>query len=74
MGGVAMSEDQGARIEALEMHIAHQDQMLEDLNKVMVDQQAEIDEMRVRMSQALDRIQLVESQMPDEPDAPPPHY
>ena len=69
-----MSQDMEARIEALEMTIAHQDQAIEDMNRVILDQQAEIDEMKIRMSQALDRIQTVESQMPEEPDAPPPHY
>ncbi len=69
-----MSQDMEARIEALEMTVAHQDQAIEDMNRVILDQQAEIDEMKIRMSQALDRIQTVESQMPDEPDAPPPHY
>lgn len=69
-----MSQDMEARIEALEMTVAHQDQAIEDMNRVILDQQAEIDEMKIRMSQALDRIQTVESQMPEEPDAPPPHY
>lgn len=69
-----MSAELEARIEALEMTIAHQDQAIEDMNRVILDQQAEIDEMKIRMSQALDRIQTVESQMPEEPDAPPPHY
>lgn len=69
-----MSAELEARIEALEMTVAHQDQAIEDMNRVILDQQAEIDEMKIRMSQALDRIQTVESQMPDEPDAPPPHY
>ena len=69
-----MSAELEARIETLEMTLAHQDQAIEDMNRVILDQQAEIDEMKIRMSQALDRIQTVESQMPDEPDAPPPHY
>ena len=69
-----MSQEIEARIEALEMTVAHQDQAIEDMNRVILDQQAEIDEMKIRMSQALDRIQTVESQMPEEPDAPPPHY
>lgn len=69
-----MAQDLEGRIDALEMTVAHQDQMIEDMNTVIVEQRAEIDEMKIRMSQALDRIQTVESQMPDEPDAPPPHY
>lgn len=69
-----MAQDLEGRIDALEMTVAHQDQMIEDMNTVILEQRAEIDEMRIRMSQALDRIQTVESQMPDEPDAPPPHY
>lgn len=69
-----MAQDLEGRIDALEMTVAHQDQMIEDMNTVILEQRAEIDEMKIRMSQALDRIQTVESQMPDEPDAPPPHY
>jgi SlyX protein len=69
-----MSKDHGARLEALEIHLAHQDQVIEDLNAVILEQQAEIKDMRARMSQALGRIQQVESQMPEEADAPPPHW
>lgn len=69
-----MSQEIETRLETLEMTVAHQDQAIEDMNRVILEQQAEIDEMKIRMSQALDRIQTVESQMPDEPDAPPPHY
>lgn len=69
-----MSQEIETRLETLEMTVAHQDQAIEDMNRVILEQQAEIDEMKIRVSQALDRIQTVESQMPDEPDAPPPHY
>ena len=69
-----MAQDLEGRMDALEMTVAHQEQMIEDMNTVILEQRAEIDEMKIRMSQALDRIQTVESQMPDEPDAPPPHY
>lgn len=65
-----------ARIENLEIRIAYQDQVIDDLNKTIAAQWSEIDALKRRMAQLLDRVQDVESMRggPNQPEPPPPHY
>jgi len=65
-----------ARIDALEMRVAYQDRMIDDLNTVIVAQWSKID-------QALGLIARLEARLRDaqegaepegEPDRRPPHY
>jgi SlyX protein len=63
-----------ARIEALEIRLAHQDRIIEDLNKVSTDQWTQIDMLRREIDRLRDRVQEVESNRPDQPEPPPPHY
>jgi SlyX protein len=64
------------RIENLEIRIAYQDQVIDDLNKTIAAQWDEIDMLKRRMTQLLDRVQEVESTRggPNLPEPPPPHY
>lgn len=66
----------GARIDTLEMRIAYQDDVIEDLNKVIVEQWSKFDQM-------LGRLERLESRIRDSQDnagqdgydePPPPHY
>lgn len=65
-----------ARIDALEMRAAHQDQVIEDLNTTATGQWAQIDALKREIEQLRDRLQDLESnRIPaslNEP--PPPHY
>lgn len=63
-----------ARIEALEIRLAHQDRIIEDLNKIGTEQWTQIDALRRQIDQLRDRIQEVESNRPNLPEPPPPHY
>ena len=66
----------GARIDTLEMRVAHQDDVIDQLNKVVVDQWTKID-------QLLGRLGRLENRVSDPQDTgtqdghvepPPPHY
>lgn len=65
-----------ARIEALEMRAAHQDQVIEDLNAITTEQWTQIDVLKRQIEQLRDRIQELESNRDSArlPDPPPPHY
>ncbi|WP_339745693.1 SlyX family protein [uncultured Maricaulis sp.] len=62
------------RLDTLEAHIAHQDQMLQELSEVMNDQRTEFDLIKARLNQFLDRIHAVEAQGPAPESRPPPHW
>jgi len=62
------------RIDALEVHIAHQDQTIEDLNTAITDQWKQIEDLTYRLSRLADEMRAVESRGEHEPEPPPPHY
>jgi SlyX protein len=65
-----------ARIEALEVRIAYQDQVIEDLNETVIAQWKQIESLRRQFAEVLDRVQDVEDNAggPAAPEPPPPHY
>jgi SlyX protein len=65
-----------ARIEALEVRVAYQDKVIEDLNQTVIDQWKKIDGLRRQLNEVLDRVQEVEDHAggPSAPEPPPPHY
>ncbi|MBI1261054.1 MAG: SlyX protein [Rhizobiales bacterium] len=64
-----------ARIENLEIHMAHQDDQIESLGETIEKQWREIDRLSLALKQFTGRLQAVEEAVPDGgPDAPPPHY
>ena len=69
-----VSDDVTERLDSIEAHIAHQDQMLQELSEVMNDQRAEFDTIKARLNQFLDRIHAVEAQGPAPESRPPPHW
>src|SRR5262249_3281929 len=71
-----MNESQAtARIEALEVRIAHQDRTIEDLNTMVTNQWSRIESLTKQIERMADRLQRVEDRSPsDGPDPPPPHY
>ena len=73
--GHPMSDADGvnARIEALEIRAAYQDQMIEDLNQTIIDQWKQIDGLRRQLAEILDRVQEAEDGSAA-PERPPPHY
>ena len=70
------TETVDSRIEALEVRVAYQDKVIEDLNQTVIDQWKKIDALRRQLAELLDRVEVVEhgSAGPRAPEPPPPHY
>ena len=68
--------DLQARIEALEVRVAYQDQVIEDLNQTVIDQWKHIDNLKRHFGDLVNRVQEVEDNAggPSAPEPPPPHY
>lgn len=68
-----MSED---RLVDIEVKLAHQDQMLLELNDVVTQQQAQIMQLEEQYGSLVDRVRSIGEALPDEvpQDDRPPHY
>ncbi len=69
-----MMTDDSARIDGLEMRLAEQDRVIEDLNATVTAQWVALDALRRQMGLVADRLAEAESRLPGEPEKPPPHY
>ncbi len=73
-----MSEPQllAARIDALEIRIAYQDETIETLNKTITEQWRQIDALSREMINLRDRLHDAETKSSGgtAPEPPPPHY
>jgi SlyX protein len=69
-----MSDSQ--RLDALETRIVHQDQVIEDLNRIVTSQWKEIDRLTREVSRLSERMEAAEQGAGNEPgeEPPPPHY
>jgi len=65
-----------SRIEALEVRVAYQDKVIDELNQAVIDQWKKIDALRRHLAEVLNRVQEVEDSAgsPAAPEPPPPHY
>jgi SlyX protein len=65
-----------ARLDALETRVAYQDQVIEELNKAVVEQWNTLDALRRRIEGLQERIRDIQDRAaPDQRDEPPPpHY
>jgi len=62
------------RIDRLEMHVAEQQQMLDDLSDVLTRQTREIEWLKKRLEHSDNRIAELESGLPAPAVEKPPHY
>lgn len=62
------------RIDALEIRLAHQDQMVDDLNETITAQWKEIESLTRQIARLGDQLQEFRDRAPDGPEPPPPHY
>jgi SlyX protein len=65
-----------ARVEALEMQVAHQERALEDLNGMVAAQWAQIDSLTREVTRLAETVRQTASQAVVSPgnEPPPPHY
>lgn len=65
-----------ARLEKLEMTIAYQDQAIEDLNKIVLEQTAELAELKRLVGNMGERLRDIADNpaLAESPEPPPPHY
>ena len=64
-----------ARLDALEIRIAHQDQAIEDLNETITSQWKEIDRLKREIERLGDRVASAEASIgPEGGDQPPPPH
>ncbi len=62
------------RIDGLEIRIAEQDRVLEDLNTTVTTQWSLLEALRRDLVRITERLGDAESRLPGEPDRLPPHY
>jgi SlyX protein len=64
------------RITNLEIQLAHQSEMLDELNDTIVKQWAEIDALKKQLLRTTNRLEQVEDALPENTtdNQPPPHY
>ena len=62
------------RIDRLEIHVAEQQQMLDDLSEVLTRETREIEALKARLSQSDNRIAELEAGLPAPASEKPPHY
>ncbi|MBO6755196.1 MAG: SlyX family protein [Roseibium sp.] len=70
-----MSDDADARIEKLEMDLAHAVRTLDELNGVVIEQGRQIDRLTRRLADMTDQVEeLIENALPGHEAGKPPHY
>lgn len=70
-----MPNSETARLDALEMRVAHQDRVIDDLNTAITAQWSRIEQLLRQVAALGDRLVEAESRaVSTAPIAPPPHY
>jgi len=70
-----MANDHEARLEKLEIDLAHATQTIDDLNTIVIEQGRQIDRMSRLLSSMTDQVEeLMENVLPGHQIEKPPHY
>ncbi len=71
-----MNEAISNRLDALEIRLAYQDEIIETLNKTVTAQWTQIDALKRDIARLNDRVQEAETRapLPAQQEPPPPHY
>ena len=68
------AESLARRIDALEMRLVHQEEIIEDLNQTVIQQWKQIDVLTHRVTRLGDRLAAAKEGSGLEQEPPPPHY
>ena len=66
--------DNSARLDALEMRVAHQDRVIAELNDVITAQWRKIDVLERLLANLREEVQTMATPPRGAPEPPPPHY
>lgn len=67
--------DHDARLEKLEIDLAHANQTIDDLNSVVIEQGKQLERMKHLLSNMTDQVEeLMENVLPGPENEKPPHY
>ena len=66
--------DDTDRIDALEMRVAEQERVIDDLDAAVTAQWTAIGALQRQLGLTVERLADAERRLPAAPDAPPPHY
>ena len=66
--------DHEKRFEALEVKVAFQEELIQQLDEALISQQQQITELQGRLKILRSEFKSLENQMPNTPEPPPPHY
>ena len=62
------------RFEDLEVKVAFQEELIQQLDEALISQQQQISELQAQLKILRSEFRTLESQLPDGPEPPPPHY
>lgn len=62
------------RFEALEIKIAFQEELIQQLDEALISQQKQITQLQGQLKILRSEFKTLENQMPNAPEPPPPHY
>ena len=68
------SADVEKRFEDLEVKVAFQEELIQQLDEALISQQQQITKLQSQLKILEGEFRTLESQMPDAPEPPPPHY
>ena len=73
---MSKQDDTQTQLDALEAHIAHQDQVIEELSDVAAKQWEEITRLNEQIERLKNKVEAFETRMDGHPseEPPPPHY
>tara|TARA_R110002072_G_scaffold5527_6_gene35389 strand:+ start:21430 stop:21630 length:201 start_codon:yes stop_codon:yes gene_type:complete len=63
-----------SRFEILETKVAFQEELITQLDDALIAQQKQITELQLQLKVLQSEFKSLETQMPDSPEPPPPHY
>jgi SlyX protein len=69
-----MSDSTTKRLQYLEEKSAYQERLLDDLNEVIIEQQAQLNQIEERLHRLVSELNAMRHGTPDISDVPPPHY